>query len=138
RGDRQVQREMIESVRALDEKLNEFDAEKLGVREFTERLRELGQRRSTLYEPMIAAHNVGGKYGRAFNAYSTLRPDLIFGEYEPCAIADTKGSADAITKAIARKAHTVEFTCFMQEGLAGLDKYLREKIANYARMLESL
>jgi hypothetical protein len=40
-----------------------------------------------------------------------------------------------VTRAVSRKAHVAEFTCFLQ---AGLDDYLRGKIAAYARMLESL
>ena len=53
-------------------------------------------------------------------------------------VAGTTGKNDAITRAISRKGRAIEFTTFLQDGMAGLDAYMRQKIEVYARMLESV
>ncbi|NVB39416.1 hypothetical protein G6O69_16360 [Pseudenhygromyxa sp. WMMC2535] len=127
---------MAELIEAVDEELGELDVAALGVNAFMDELERLGQRRSVVYEPMIAEHF--SSYSRGFSAYPKLRPDLILAEYEPCAIASTAGTSDAITRAISRKSRSVEFTSFMGDGLGGLEGYLRHKISKYAEMLESV
>jgi hypothetical protein len=120
------------------------EVEKLG-----EELKHLGQRRSTLYEPAIA-RRMGPTYkayGRGFTVHPALRPDLIVdeegspghGEYSVCALtAAASDKEDAIADAIRRTGHSVEFTAFMRDDLAGLEDYLRGKIESYAVMLESV
>ena len=128
---------VAETMSDLDQELSTADAEALKVAEFMTELRHLGQQRSKVYEPILEKH-YPGRYNRGFEVFSTLRPDLILGEYVPCAIADTTGKNDAITRAISRKGRAIEFTSFLTDGMNGLDDYLRVKIEAYARMLESV
>ena len=121
----------------IDRELSDHDADALDVTGFMAKLRELGQRRSTIYEPMLR-RRYSGRYGRGFDVYARLQPDVISSEYVPCAIAGTTGKNAAITRAISRKGHSIEFTSFLDDDLNGLDAYLRGKIEVYARMLESV
>lgn len=116
-----------------------------------------GQNRSTLYEPSLK-RRISGDYGRGFNAFRSLRPDVIvkdsvkkndemveFGEYRICEISQAEPRDDsddaidaAITKRILRTGHSVEFTAFLRDNLADLERYLIRKIEAYAAMLESV
>lgn len=129
---------IIQLAQRLDAELDELDGEALGVGGFLSEMKALGQRRSAVYEPRLEQLHPADRYGVGFDVYPTLRPDLILGQYEPCAIAGTTGNNKSITRAISRKGRAIEFTAFLQDGMAGLDDYMRNKIEVYARMLESV
>lgn len=102
-------------------------------------LKGRGAQRSLLYEAALRARLQG--YGRGMAVHSRLRPDFVVaeGEYQVCAV--TRSASDdkaALTEAIKRTGHTVEFTAHMVDGLAGLEGYLRDKIVAYAEMIESV
>lgn len=107
------------------------------VSSFEQRFKELGQRRSALYEPALAQQL--GSYGRGFASLPAVRPDFIAGEYRPCAVTSApKADHAAITDAIRRTCHAIEFTAHLQGEMAGLRDYLLAKIERYALLLESV
>ena len=133
---------------ALDTRLDAPTFPSSEVDKLAEDFRNLGQRRSTMYEPAIHRRTRAVKpFGRGLTAYPHLKPDLIVeeagppkhGEYTVCALTaaaseDPKDIADALR----RTGHSIEFTAFLRENLEGLEEYLRGKIERYAGMLESV
>jgi hypothetical protein len=114
---------------------------------FAKDFKDLGQQRSTRYEPILAARAGMGRYGHGFLAHPTLKPDLIvagpdtigYGEYKVCALTASASDDDGdIADALRRTGHSIEFTSFLRENLEGLEEYLRDKIERYAAMLESV
>lgn len=120
---------------ALDQELAEPAYASPAVEAWSESFRNLGQRRSTLYEPAIAARVLG--YSRGFASLPQVRPDVIAAEYTPCAVTSAKSPAD-IGAAIKRTCHAIEFTAFLGHQLKGLDEYLLGKVDRYALLLESV
>jgi hypothetical protein len=85
---------------------------------FQKEFRELGQRRSTLYEPAIG-RRLGG-YSRGFMEFPSVKPDFIAGEYKPCSVTDAAARGNAeITEAIRRSCHAIEFTAHLQDDMNG-------------------
>jgi hypothetical protein len=133
---------------ALDAKLDKPPFSPQEVNELAENFKNLGQRRSTVYEPAIQLRAGAAKhFGRGFAVYPSLKPDLIVedagpprhGEYTVCAL--TNASSDdskEIADALRRTGHAVEFTAFLRENLEGLEDYVRGKIERYGEMLESV
>lgn len=116
---------------------------------FAQSFRELGQRRSTLYESALRSRLPG--YSQALDGFPDVRPDFVEAPYQPCAVTSVKAPeagtdggkpkedlATRITKAITRSCHVIEFTSFLRADLSGLDRYVLNKIGRYARLLESL
>jgi hypothetical protein len=111
------------------------------VEAFMTRLREGAQGRSRAYEPVLAKHF--GAYSRGLAVWGSLRPDVIFEEYRPCAVtkasaSDPNAIGEAIKKAIRRECHVAEFTAHMQSDLRGLAEYLCKKVLSYAELLQSV
>jgi hypothetical protein len=105
--------------------------------EFERQFSPLGQRRSTLYEPAIVRRL--GTYSHGFRVFPAVKPDCIVSEYVPCALTSAKDNkADAIKDAIKRECHAIEFTSHLQDEMAGLKKYLLQKVERYALLLESV
>lgn len=105
---------------------------------FQQRFVELGQRRSTQYEPAIA-RRLGAGYSRGFAEYPAVKPDFIAGEYKPCAVTTSPARSDGkITEAIRRTCHAIEFTAHLRDDMSGLKDYLLEKVGRYALLLESI
>lgn len=120
----------------------ELDVAKSGVQEgevkaFHDKFVELGQRRSSLYEPAIAGR-LGG-YSRGFVAFPAVKPDFIVSEYKPCAVttAPSRSNGD-ITEAIRRSCHVIELTAHLRDDMSGLKDYLLDKVGRYALLLESV
>lgn len=104
---------------------------------FMRRFRDSGQGRSREYEPALARRFK--KYGRGFAVMGSLKPDVIFEEYSPCAVtAAATPDAKAIEKAIRRECHVAEFTAHLQADLRGLAEYLCAKVRVYATLLETV
>jgi hypothetical protein len=98
---------------------------------------ELGQRRSSLYEPAIGRRL--SSYSRGFAAFPSVKPDFIAGEYKPCAVTTAPSRNDAdITDAIRRACHAIEFTAHLRDDMVGLKEYLLDKVGRYALLLESI
>lgn len=107
------------------------------VTAFQQKFVELGQRRSSLYEPAIAKR-LGG-YSRGFLRFSAVKPDYIVGEYNPCAVtAALSRSHGDISEAIRRTCHVIELTAHLQDDMSGLKDYLLDKVGRYALLLESI
>jgi hypothetical protein len=107
------------------------------VASFKQRFVELGQRRSSLYEPAIGKRLDG--YSRGFAAFPEVKPDFITDEYRPCALTTAPSRGDnEITEAIRRTCHAIEFTAHLQDDMNGLKNYLLDKIGRYALLLESI
>lgn len=107
------------------------------VSAFMKQFRDAGQGRSRDYERALTARF--GTYSHGLAVMGSLKPDLIFEEYRPCAVTQA-GSADptAIKEAIQRECHVAEFTAYLQADLSGLAEYLRAKVRVYATLLESV
>lgn len=104
---------------------------------FIRQFRETGQGRSRGYERALAGHF--GIYSHGLAVMSSLKPDLIFEEYRPCAVTKAASAEPkAIEKAIRRECHVAEFTAHLQSDLRGLEEYLRAKVRVYASLLESV
>lgn len=108
---------------------------------FMKHFRDGGQGRSQEYERVLTSRF--GAYSRGMAVWGSLRPDVIFEEYRPCAVtkasdADPSVIEEAIKKAIRRECHVAEFTAHMQSDLRGLADYLRKKVLAYAELLESV
>lgn len=104
---------------------------------FEQEFKALGQRRSSVYEKVIATRLSG--YGRAFAACSEVKPDFIVGDYRPCAVTAARSRDEkAITEAIRRTCHVIEFTAHLQGDMEGLKDYLLAKVGRYALLLESV
>jgi len=102
---------------------------------------DAGQGRSKDYERVLASRF--GAYSHGLAVWGSLRPDVIFDEYRPCAVTmasapDPAALGEAIKKAIRRECHVAEFTAHLQSDLRGLGEYLRKKVLNYADLLESV
>jgi len=102
---------------------------------------DAGQGRSKDYERVLASRF--GTYSHGLAVWGSLRPDVIFDEYRPCAVTmayapDPAALGEAIKKAIRRECHVAEFTAHLQSDLRGLGEYLRKKVLNYADLLESV
>lgn len=105
--------------------------------DFQKRFTDLGQRRSTLYEPAMARRF--GHYGNGFVQFPAVKPDVVVEEYRPCTVTAAASESDEdISKAIRRTCHVIEFTAHLQEDMAGLKDYLQGKVERYALLLESL
>jgi hypothetical protein len=123
-----------ESAAKLDA---EIEAAAFDVTAFEQQFSGLGQRRSTLYEPKIAAR-LGG-YGRGFAVLPSVKPDLIGGEYKPCSVTAARArNHAAITEALLRTCHAIEITAHLQSDMEGLKGYLLDKVGRYALLLESV
>lgn len=104
---------------------------------FMRKFRNDGQGRSRTYESSLAKHF--GKFSHGLAVKKSVKPDIIFDEYSPCAV--TNASADdakAIERVIRRECHIVEFTAHLQADLRGLAEYLRSKVLVYAELLQSV
>jgi len=117
------------------------DADAAAIEPFMTRFRDAGQGRSQEYERVLTSRF--GAYSRGMSVWGSLRPDVIFEEYRPCAVtqasaADPSTIEEAIKKAIRRECHVAEFTAHMQSDLRGLAEYLRQKVLAYAELLESV
>lgn len=113
------------------------------VADLERRFAELGQQRSSVYEPIMRQRLAarGLSYNRGFEAHRALRPDVIAmeGEYHACKLTRAATDSDEdIAAAIRRTGHSIELTSFMGEGLKGLEDYLVDKINKYGEMLESV
>jgi hypothetical protein len=107
------------------------------ITEFANRFRDMGQRRSTEYEKALAARI--GVYSHGFKVYPKMKPDLIVGEYTPCAVTRAPSdSLKAMEDAIRRTCHAIEFTTHLQTDMKGLVEYVLGKVGRYAEMLESV
>lgn len=107
------------------------------VAAFEQQFSSLGQRRSIVYEAAIATR-LGG-YSRGFAEHPSVKPDFIVGEYKPCAVTVARARDDgAITEAIRRTCHAIEFTAHLQSDMDGLTGYLLDKVKRYALVLESV
>ncbi len=107
------------------------------VAAFQQKFVELGQQRSSLYEPAIAKRLSG--YSRGFVEFPSVKPDFIAGEYKPCAVTTAPSdSSSNITEAIRRTCHAIEFTAHLQDDMNGLKDYLLDKVGRYALLLESI
>jgi hypothetical protein len=106
--------------------------------EWIEQFNSLGQRRSSIYEPVLAdrARLLGKSYGIAFQTASEVRPDIIVNPYKPCAVTSALDES-SINPAIRRLCHTLEFTSFLGPQLKGMEQYILEKSNRYAILLES-
>ena len=70
---------------------------------------------------------------------ASLKPDVIFEEYSPCAVTAASSSDPmAIKKAIQRECHVAEFTAHLQADFRGLAEYLCDKVRVYATLLETV
>lgn len=106
--------------------------------EFTREFSQMGQKRSTIYEPAIAAR-LGKPLSHSLAARGSLKPDIILAEYEPCAVTGAASPDEsAIKQAIKRTCHVIEMTSHLQADLRKLGIYLNEKVASYAALLESV
>lgn len=99
-----------------------------------------GQQRALIYQSALRLRLAG--HGRGMPVFTSLRPDFIpgvGGEYRICSVTQAAGDDQrALTEAIKRTGHTVEFTAHMVDGLSGLETYLSDKIMAYAQMVESV
>ena len=124
-------------VQELETRLASLDALTKDFEKLHDDFVKLGARRSTLYEPALKARFAS--YNTGFASFSRLRPDAIVAEYQPCAVsAASSSSSKAITTAIRRTGHSIEFTSFLEEGMKGLSAYLIGKVEKYAEMLEAV
>jgi hypothetical protein len=104
---------------------------------FAQRFVAMGQQRSREYEAVLAERLT--RYGRGFAVFPALKPDFIVDEYRPCAVTQAKDREPAaITEAIKRTCHAIEFTAYVQSDMRGLKKYLLEKVERYAELLETV
>jgi hypothetical protein len=125
-----------EECAALEIELASND-EQIAMTAFQKAFVELGQRRSSLYEPAIG-NRLGG-YSRGFVEFPAVKPDFIAEEYKPCAVTTAPSRGDnEITDAIRRTCHAIEFTAHLQDDMNGLKNYLLDKIGRYALLLESI
>ncbi len=99
--------------------------------------RDAGQGRSREYERALGRRF--GTYSRGLAVMASLKPDVIFGEYSPCAVTAASSSDPmAIKKAIQRECHVAEFTAHLQADFRGLGEYLCDKVRVYAKLLETV
>jgi hypothetical protein len=107
------------------------------VEAFIHAFRTAGQGRSREYERVLSRRF--GAYSHGFAVMGSLKPDVIFEEYSPCAVtAAGTSEPKAIEKAIQRRCHVAEFTAHLQADLRGLGEYLCEKVRVYAALLETV
>lgn len=105
---------------------------------FAESFRNLGQQRSRVYEPAISSL-IGRSLSVGLRVRGALKPDLILGEYDPCAVTSaTSPDIKGIEAAIKRGCHVIELTAHLQDDMKGLDDYLSDKVRVYAELLESV
>lgn len=129
-GMQRLGKEVDEAIDALGER-DDF-------REFEDRFRDAGQRRSLEYERALA-RRFEIELSRGLVELPSVRPDLTLAQYEPCAVTRaTSSEPKAIEAAIRRSCHVVELTAHLQPDLRGLDDYLRDKVEVYATLLESV
>ncbi|MFV8750319.1 hypothetical protein ACNOYE_07190 [Nannocystaceae bacterium ST9] len=108
------------------------------VSAFAARFISLGQQRSRIYEPAIAKR-LARPLSTGLRAWTSLKPDVILEEYEPCAVTSAATSeAKAIELAIKRGCHVIEMTAHLLADMRGLDGYLGDKVRVYAELLESV
>lgn len=127
-----------QQVSALDDALEAAATSPASLTALEAQLKSRGQQRSLLYEAALRKRLQG--YGRGMPAFTRLRPDFVAtdGEYRVCSVTHEGDDDTALTEAIKRTGHSVEFTAHMVDGLAGLEGYLRDKIIAYAEMIESV
>lgn len=107
------------------------------VEAFMRNFRDAGQGSSREYERALGRRF--GTYSHGLAVMGTLKPDVIFEEYSPCAVtAASTSDAKAIEKAIQRRCHVAEFTAHLQADLRGLAEYLCDKVRVYATLLETV
>lgn len=114
------------------------------IEDFMRSFRDAGQGRSRSYERSLARHF--GAYSQGLSAHRTLKPDLIFVDYSPCAVTNADAGAEkerdarvkAIERSIKRDCHVAEFTAHLQADLRGLSQYLHDKVLVYGDLLQSV
>lgn len=132
-----VKAQRKDAIEELNATLHQLGADPR-VLVFAEEFRSLGQQRSKLYEPAIA-NLIGRPLSVGLRVRGALKPDLILGEYEPCAVTSaTSPDIKAIEAAIKRGCHVIELTAHLQDDMKGLDDYLSDKVRVYAELLESV
>lgn len=136
-ADRGATKQAAQAANDALESLTDTDA----IEPYMKRFRDGGQGRSQEYERVLTSRF--GAYSRGMAVWSSLRPDVIFEEYRPCAVtkasaADPSAIEEAIKRAIRRECHVAEFTAHMQSDLRGLAEYLCKKVLAYAELLESV
>lgn len=106
--------------------------------EWTERFRAGGMGRAKDYEAALQKRAAFERvvWDQPHPGYTDLLPDIRASACSPCELH--KGAAPSLRLAIARDGHVIEFTAFMRERLDGITDYLRDKIVNYATMLEEV
>lgn len=130
--------DLAAEVRALDSELRAL-TDLDGLEAFTKQFRDGGQGRSRDYEAAIAKRFSAVPFGRTLEASASVKPDLIFSEYQACAVTNAKSDdAKALEEAIRRTCHVVEFTAHLQVDMRGVDDYLRGKVGTYGSLLESV
>ena len=95
----------------------------------------LGQRRSTIYEPILTQLLPG--YNQTSTGFLGYRPDFVVAPYKPCSIL-LAGSPDSqkINQVIYRDAHVFEFTAMDQFTAVSIQTYLRnKKLSNYVEVV---
>ena len=134
---RQAKSDRKDAISVIDAGLEAL-SEDPRIATFGRRFTEMGAKRSEIYEPAIAKR-LERNLSHALSARATLKPDVIFEEYEPCAVTRAaSGEEQAIKQAIKRSCHVVEMTAFLQPDLRGLEAYLGDKVRAYAELLESV
>ncbi len=132
----EIKKQSLNSQR-LDVDLNTAAWNSEAIKDFSTRFRDLGQRRSVEYEKSLAARL--GDYSHSFQVHPTVKPDFILGEYTPCAVTRAPThSLEAISEAIRRTCHAIEFTAHLQADMKGLVEYVLDKVQRYAELLESV
>lgn len=94
----------------------------------------LGQRRSTLYEPVLTRLLPG--YNENQPGFLGYRPDYVVAQYKPCSILGASAAdIGAINSAIYRDAHAFEFTAMDQLTTGNMQTYLKMKLPNYVNIV---
>jgi hypothetical protein len=130
-------KKQAERSQQLDTALDAAGWEPGTITDFSNRFRDLGQRRSAEYEKALSARF--GHYSHGFQVYPAVKPDFIVDEYATCAVTrSATDSPKALEDAIRRTCHVIEFTAHLQADMKGLAEYVLSKVDRYAEMLESV
>lgn len=94
----------------------------------------MGQKRSTMYEPVL--QQLLGDFNQGGSGFLGYRPDKIVTSYVPCSILSAASSSiDDINNAIYRDAHVFEFTAIEKLSADLVQGYLRAKLPNYVEVV---